>query len=69
MSIEQKVNKILLDNLEISEADIKPDISLRNELGATSVDLVEILAALESEFDIEISDEQSQSLPHAGRHC
>jgi acyl carrier protein len=62
MSISVKVKDILLNILDVAEKDIVPKAHLRNDLGATSVDLVEILAALENEFDLEISDEDGQGL-------
>lgn len=66
MSVLEKVNKILLDNLDVSLADLVPDAPLRSKLGATSVDLVEILAALENEFDTEITDEEARDLRTPG---
>jgi acyl carrier protein len=66
MTTTEKVNKILLDNLDIKEADLRPDAMLLSDLGATSVDVVEILAALENEFDIEISEEEAQKLRTPG---
>ena len=57
MSIEKTLNEILLDILEIEENDIVPEASITGELGASSVDVVEIVAALESELDIDIPDE------------
>ena len=66
MSVQEKVNKILLDNLDVSESDLVPDAPLRSKLGATSVDLVEILAALENEFDTEITDEEARELRTPG---
>ena len=66
MSVQEKVNKILLDNLDVSPSDLVPDAPLRSKLGATSVDLVEILAALENEFDMEITDEEARDLRTPG---
>lgn len=62
MSVEQQVKSILLDILDVSEADVTPDASLRTQLGASSVDLVEVIAALENEFDMDISDEDAQRM-------
>jgi len=62
MSAEEKVKSILLDILDVSEADLVPDASLRTQLGASSVDLVEVIAALENEFDLDISDEDAQTM-------
>jgi acyl carrier protein len=57
MDVEAKVREILLANLDVTESDITPDASVMDDLGASSVDLVEIVAGLENEFDLEISDE------------
>ena len=62
MSVEEKVRSILLDILDISEADLTPDAALRTHLGASSVDLVEVVAALENEFDLDVSDEEAQTM-------
>lgn len=66
MTIEEQVKKILLANLEAPESAITPDAALRSTLGATSVDLVEILADLENAFDLEISEEEAQVLRTPG---
>jgi acyl carrier protein len=62
MSVEAGVREVLLEVLDVEEKDIVPTAHLRKDLGASSVDLVEILAGLENEFDIEISDEDAPSL-------
>lgn len=62
MSVEIKVKDILLEILEVEEKDIIPTAHLRQDLQASSVDLVEILAAIENEFDLEISDEGADNL-------
>jgi len=66
MSVQERVNKILLENLDVSESDLTPDAHLRSTLGATSVDVVEILAALENEFGMEVSNEEIQDLRTVG---
>lgn len=58
-SPEDKINGILLDLLDISEDAIRPEASLISNLGASSVDLVEIITALENEFNLDISDEDA----------
>ncbi len=62
MDVEQSVKGILLDILDISEGDIVPGASLRSDLGATSVDLVEVIAALENQFDFDITDEEAHKI-------
>ena len=66
MALQEKIDEILLDILDISEEDIKPDAQLRRDLGASSVDLVEIVASLENEFDLDISDEEAQEMRTVG---
>ena len=61
MTVEQRVKDILLEILDVEEKEIVPTAHLRKDLGASSVDLVEILAALENEFDLEIEDEEAQN--------
>jgi acyl carrier protein len=62
MDIESRVKKIVLSNIDVAESVLQPDAKLRGDLGATSIDMVEIVASLESEFDIEISDEDAQNV-------
>ena len=62
MSVEGKVKEILLDILDIEDEEIVPEASLVNDLSASSVDLVEVVAALENEFDIDISDEDAATI-------
>lgn len=61
MTIE-KVKEILAKQLEISVDEINPTSSLTDDLGADSLDVVEIVMALEDEFDVEISDEETAKI-------
>ena len=62
MSIEEKLKEVLLEILDVEEEDITPTAHLINDLGASSVDLVEIVAGVENEFDIDISDKDAQKI-------
>lgn len=62
MEIESRVKKIILNNVDVAESVLQPDTKLRSDLGATSIDMVEIVASLESEFDIDIADEEAQNV-------
>lgn len=62
MSIEDKVKRILAERLEIDPSEIRPDAQFINDLGADSLDIVELLMSLEDEFDIEISDEEAEQI-------
>lgn len=58
MQVEERVRQIMLNVVDVSESELVPDAKLRSDLGATSVEVVEIVAGLENEFDLEISDEE-----------
>ncbi|HYA21673.1 MAG TPA: acyl carrier protein [Thermoproteota archaeon] len=60
MSVESKVKKVLAETLGVDEAEVKRDSRFVEDLGVESLDTVEIVAALEEEFDIEIPDEDAE---------
>jgi acyl carrier protein len=60
--IYEKVKKIVADQLSVDPADVKPEASFANDLGADSLDVVELVMALEEEFDIEIPDEAAEGI-------
>ena len=62
MSIEERVKKIIVEQLGVKEEDVKPEASLVEDLGADSLDTVELVMALEEEFDIEIPDEEAEKI-------
>jgi len=62
MSIEDKVKRMLAERLDIDVADIKPESRFVNDLGADSLDIVELLMKLEDEFDLEISDDEAEQI-------
>ena len=62
MSLEEKVRKIIVDQLGVSADDVRPEASFVEDLGADSLDLTELIMAMEEEFDIEIADEDAQKL-------
>jgi acyl carrier protein len=57
----KRVRKVLAAKFDMNEADLVPEASIVSDLGADSLDVVEISMALEKEFDIEISDEDIES--------
>jgi acyl carrier protein len=61
-NIEQRVKKIVAEQLGVAEADIKLEASFVNDLGADSLDTVELVMALEDEFETEIPDEQAEKI-------
>jgi acyl carrier protein len=62
MSIEDKVRKIIAEKLSVELAEVVPDASFINDLGADSLDIVELIMSMEEEFDIEISDDDAEKL-------
>ncbi len=62
MSLEDKVKKIIAEKLSVDLTDIVPEASFVDDLGADSLDLVELIMSMEEEFDIEISDEDAEKL-------
>ncbi len=62
MNVEEKVKKIIAEQLAVSEEECKPGASFVDDLGADSLDQVELVMALEEEFNIEISDEDAEKI-------
>ena len=62
MSIEERVKKIIVEQLGVKEEDVKPEATFVEDLGADSLDTVESVMALEEEFDIEIPDEEAEKI-------
>jgi len=61
-NIVERVKKIVAEQLGVSEADIKNESSFVDDLGADSLDTVELVMALEEEFECEIPDEQAEKI-------
>lgn len=62
MSIEEKVKKIIVDQLGVSADQVTPDAAFVDDLGADSLDLTELIMAMEEEFGVEIDDEDAQKM-------
>jgi acyl carrier protein len=60
--IFDKVKKIVADQLEVDPAQVTPEANFSQDLGADSLDTVELVMALEEEFDIEIPDEAAEAI-------
>jgi len=60
--VEAKVKKIISEQLGVPEADVKSEASFVNDLGADSLDTVELVMALEEEFGVEIPDEDAEKI-------
>ena len=65
--IEGKVKEIIVENLGVDAATVNPQASFVNDLGADSLDTVELVMALEEEFDIEIPDEEAEKIQTVGQ--
>jgi acyl carrier protein len=61
-NIEQKVKNIIADQLGVGEEEIKPTSSFIEDLGADSLDIVELVMAMEEEFEVEIPDEEAENI-------
>ena len=61
-SVEQRVKKIVAEQLGVNEADVKNESTFVDDLGADSLDTVELVMALEEEFECEIPDEEAEKL-------
>src|SRR5262245_42262188 len=61
-NIEQRVRKIVAEQLGVNEADVKNESSFVSDLGADSLDTVELVMALEEEFETEIPDEEAEKI-------
>lgn len=57
-----RVTKIVVDRLGVEESEVTPEASFKDDLGADSLDVVELVMELEDEFDLEISDEEAEKI-------
>lgn len=62
MAVEEKVKQIVVEQLGVDEDQVTEDAAFMDDLGADSLDTVELVMALEEEFDIEISDEDAEKI-------
>ncbi|AQS55581.1 acyl carrier protein [Novibacillus thermophilus] len=58
----ERVKKIIVDRLDVEESQVVPTASFKDDLGADSLDVVELVMELEDEFDMEISDEEAEKI-------
>ena len=62
MSIEEKVIELIVEQLDVTREECVPEASFIEDLGADSLDLVELIMAMEENFGVEISDEELQKI-------
>jgi acyl carrier protein len=67
MSVEQKVKEIVVQQLGVNEEEVTEDASFQEDLGADSLDTVELVMAFEEEFNIEIPDEDAEKITTVGQ--
>ena len=65
-TVLERVTKVIIDRLGVDEGDVKMEASFRDDLGADSLDVVELVMELEDEFDMEISDEDAEQISTVG---
>jgi len=65
--VEEKVKKLIAEHLGVEENEIKPEAKFVDDLGADSLDTVELVMALEEAFNIEIPDEDAEKILTVGR--
>ena len=66
MDVEAKVKEIIVEQLGVDEAQVTPEASFIDDLGADSLDTVELVMAFEEKFDIEIPDEDAEKMRTVG---
>lgn len=66
MNVEEKVKNIIVEQLGVEPEQVKPEAQFVNDLGADSLDTVELIMALEEEFNIDIPDEQAEKIKTVG---
>jgi acyl carrier protein len=66
-NIAERVTKIIVEKLGVEESEVTPEASFTNDLGADSLDTVELIMELEKEFDISIPDEQAEKIQTVGQ--
>lgn len=62
----EKVKKIIVEQLGVDEAEVTPEASITDDLGADSLDQVELVMAFETEFNIDIPDEEAEKIKTVG---
>lgn len=66
MATFDRVKKVVVDQLDVNPDEVTPEASFVDDLGADSLDVVELVMGLEEEFDLEIPDEQAESITTVG---
>jgi len=64
--VEEKVKAIIIDKLGVDESEVTNEASFTNDLGADSLDTVELIMEFEKEFDIQIPDDKAEAIATVG---
>jgi acyl carrier protein len=64
--VQERVKRIVIERLGVEEAEVTTEASYKDDLGADSLDVVELVMELEDEFDLEISDEDAEKITTVG---
>ena len=67
MAVEEKVKQIIVEQLQVDEAEVTPTASFQEDLGADSLDVVELVMQFEEAFDLEIPDEEAEKIQKVGQ--
>jgi len=65
-NVEKRVKEIIVEQLGVNESEVTPEAKFVDDLGADSLDLVELVMALEEEYNMEISDEDAEKILTVG---
>ncbi|MBM7698362.1 acyl carrier protein [Kurthia huakuii] len=65
-TVLERVSKVVVDRLGVDESEVKPEASFREDLGADSLDVVELVMEFEEEFDMQIEDEDAEKIQTVG---
>jgi len=66
MAVEERISQLIVDQLGVSMEEIRPEVSFLDDLGADSLDIVELVMAMEEEFDVEIPDDDAEKIQTIG---
>ncbi len=66
MTVEERVKNIIVEQLDVEVDQVTPDASFVDDLGADSLDIVELVMTMEEEFDLEIPDEDAEKIKSVG---
>jgi acyl carrier protein len=66
MAVEERIRQLIVDQLGVSLEEIRPEVSFLDDLGADSLDIVELVMAMEEEFDVEIPDDDAEKIQTIG---